>query len=162
EPERSAVQKRILEGARQQIIEREVLLADMFAKLKGKQQVIDKLKEAAAKEFEKTLRRWKGELSKQLGHPATDQDLNESLSRQGNSLESVRRQHERQFMAMEYLRNVVWLEIEKIGHPQIRQYYDAHPDEFQVQDRVEWQDIFIDAARYPSREADRQAAAQDA
>src|SRR5262249_36840236 len=39
------------------------------------------------------------------------------------------------------------------NHQTFREYYDEHPDEFLVEDRVAWQDIFIDADRFPTREA---------
>ncbi|HMC66779.1 MAG TPA: peptidyl-prolyl cis-trans isomerase [Gemmataceae bacterium] len=159
EPERTALQKTVVERVLQQIIDREVLLADMFARLqKGRPQALEKLKEAAAKEFEKQIRGWKVNVSKAIGKPASDEDLKDFFRTQGLSLEGMRRQHERDFMATEYLRNVIWPKIEHIGHEQIREYYEAHPDQFQIEDRVEWQDIFIDAGRYPSREAARQAA----
>src|SRR5262249_27349334 len=32
---------------------------------------------------------------------------------------------------------------------EIREYYDQHADEFTIEDKVRWQDIFIDASRFP-------------
>src|SRR5262249_2823530 len=55
------------------------------------------------------------------------------------------------FMATEYMRNRIFPAIERIGHEQIRKYYERHPEEFQVADSVTWQDVFLDASRYPSR-----------
>ena len=51
EPERSNRRKERFEKELQHLIEREVILQDMFARLKGKEQVIGKLKEAAGKEY---------------------------------------------------------------------------------------------------------------
>src|SRR5262249_44305397 len=56
EPERQQKTEEILKAALDQIVEREVVLRDAFDKLKqhGQEKVIEKLKEAARKEFERT------------------------------------------------------------------------------------------------------------
>jgi peptidyl-prolyl cis-trans isomerase SurA len=151
EPERSNRRKERFEKELQQLIEREVILQDMFARLGKRQQVIDKLKEAAGKEFDKKMRETRKTMSLK-----TDEEMKAFLRMQGLSMEGVRRQVERNFMAMEYMRNRVVPAIDRIGHEQIREYYDRHPEEFQVADSVTWQDIFIDAGKYPDREAARQ------
>src|SRR5262245_50148792 len=79
---------------------------------------------------------------------------------QGLSLEGVRRQVERNFMAMEYMRNRLEAAIERVGHEQIREYYGGHPEEIQIANSVTWQDIFLDAGKYSNREAARQFAVQ--
>jgi parvulin-like peptidyl-prolyl isomerase len=43
---------------------------------------------------------------------------------------------------------------------QVRDYYEQHPDEFKTEDRVTWQDIFIDASRFQTPAAARQYAEQ--
>jgi peptidyl-prolyl cis-trans isomerase SurA len=147
EPERSARQKQFFDAALQQLIEREVILQDMFTRLKERKQALEKLREAAAKEFDKKMRE-----TKKAMHIKTDEELKAFLRAQGLSLAGVRRQVERSFMAMEYMRNQIYPAIERIGPEQIREYYEGHPEEFQVADSVTWQDIFLDASRYPSRE----------
>src|SRR5205807_3053302 len=84
-----------------------------------------------------------------------DEEMKAFFRVQGLSMEGVRRQVERNFMAMEYMRNRVFTAIQRIGHEQIREYYEGHPEEFQVADSVTWQDIFIDAGKYPDRAAAR-------
>ncbi|MCS6852325.1 MAG: peptidyl-prolyl cis-trans isomerase [Gemmataceae bacterium] len=161
EPRRSEVQKEILRRELERIIEREVILSDAFAKLeKIKPQYLEKLKEAAAKEFEKTVRSMKARAAQQGINIETDEDFKAVLRLQGLTLEGVRRQIERSFMAMEYMRSRIFPIIERIGHEQIRQYYEEHPGEFQVEDRVVWQHIFVDASRHPSRAAARSLAEQ--
>jgi parvulin-like peptidyl-prolyl isomerase len=46
------------------------------------------------------------------------------------------------------------------GHQEIVEYYRDHPSEFQQVDSVKWHDIFVDAARYRSREEARAVADQ--
>jgi parvulin-like peptidyl-prolyl isomerase len=155
EPERTARRKEIFEKELQQLIEREVILQDMFERLKDKKQALEKLKEVAGKEFDKKMRE-----TRKTMKIKTDEEMKAFLRMQGLSMEGVRRQIERTFMAMEYMRNRIFPAIERIGHEQIREYYEGHPEEFQVADSVAWQDIFLDAGKYPSREAARQLAVQ--
>jgi parvulin-like peptidyl-prolyl isomerase len=45
-----------------------------------------------------------------------------------------------------------------VGHEEIWDYYRQHPGDFQAQDGVQWQDLFIDARSFPTREAARHLA----
>src|SRR6516165_6158019 len=125
----------------------------MFAKLKDRNTVLDKLKEAAGKEFDKKLRELRRRSSVK-----SDEEFKAMLKAQGLSLAGVRRQVERNFMAMEYMRNRILPAIDRISHQQIMEYYNHHPEEFQVSDGVTWQDIFIDASKFADRPAARQFA----
>ena len=70
----------------------------------------------------------------------------------------IRRQWERNFMAMEYMRSRIDPYLQRIGHEQIAEYYDKHPDEFQVPDSVQWEDVFVAGTLHPPRSAARQRA----
>jgi parvulin-like peptidyl-prolyl isomerase len=135
-----------------EIIEREVVLQDAFAKLKGNgEKFLNVLKDAARKEFDK---QWLRRMMK--GNGFTDEQAFRRFLREHNMpLEAVRREWERQFMMMEYMRHRIDPHLQKIGHLQIVEYYDKHPDQFTVQDSVQWQDLFVANARHPSREAAR-------
>jgi parvulin-like peptidyl-prolyl isomerase len=151
EPERSQRRVEILNQALTQLVEREVVLQDAFGKLMKNPngaKYLDKLKEAASKEFEK---RWVQPIKTGF-HLTTDQDLKEFLKTQRLSLEMVKRQWERNFMASEYLRQRVGVHLDRIGNKELEAYYDAHPEEFTVTDSVVWQDVYIDATRFPSRQ----------
>jgi hypothetical protein len=154
EPERSQQQAEIFRHQVQSIIDREVLLQDAFARLqKNGPQFLDKLKEAASKDFDKKLRQMK-----RRSGAKTDEEFKETLRTQGISLEVMRRQIEREFMAHEYLSNRVYSAVERIGHQQILEYYANHPNEFEAQDRVTWQHLFIDGSKFPNRQAAKQFA----
>jgi len=43
---------------------------------------------------------------------------------------------------------------------QVKDYYEQHPEEFKTEDKVAWQDIFIDASRFATPAAARQYAEQ--
>jgi parvulin-like peptidyl-prolyl isomerase len=160
EPERTEARGKIVRGELDKLIERELILADVMAKLGKRPQAIDKLREAATKEFEKQVRAMK-QRAKDQGFPCdSDEQFNALLEQQGLTLDTMQRQAERSFMAMEYMRHRIYGIIEKISHQMIRQYYDEHPGEFQSEDRVKWQDIFIATSKYPSA-ADAKRKADD-
>jgi parvulin-like peptidyl-prolyl isomerase len=156
EPERSEKVKEALAASLNQLVEREVVLQDAFDRLSrvngGK--YLAKLKEAAAKEFEK------GWLKPMLegNKVKTREELRELLLGQGMSLDMVQRNWERNFMSVEYLRGRVFPLLERISYAQILDYYKQHGDEFKVEDAVEWQDLFVDAGRHPDRAAARRFA----
>jgi hypothetical protein len=153
EPLRSEQQKKILEQELQQLIEREVILQDALARLKDRPQIVEKLKEAAGKDFDKKMR-----LLRERSNLKSDEEFKAFLRAQGLTLAGVRRQVERNFMAMEYMRNRVVPAIDRVGHQEITDYYEAHPEEFQIADSVTWQDIFIDASQFRARDEARASA----
>jgi hypothetical protein len=84
----------------ERLIEREVVLQDAFAKLRGRGKApLDKLREVAAREFD---RQWL-QAARRRSNLKTDEELDAFLRTRGTSLEVVRRQGERDFVAREYL-----------------------------------------------------------
>ncbi len=162
EPERTRKTNEIINAALTQIVEREVVLQDLFKRFgekgpSGKQgvKIIEKLKEGSEKEFERQVLK----AMRQSGEFKNEQDFKDYFRAQGMSLEMVRRQWQRSFMAMEYLRNRAFPAIDAgTGHLALVEYYEKHPEEFKVDDSVVWQDLFVNAARHPSREAAREHA----
>jgi peptidyl-prolyl cis-trans isomerase SurA len=157
EPERAQKQIAIWQAALEQLVDREVILFDAENKLKGPNaKVMEKLQSAASEEFG---RQWVRALKQSTGIQ-NDDEFKAFLREQGLSLETVRRQWERNFIATEYLKMRVYPYLEKPGLQQLREYYETHPEQFQVEDNVTWQDVFISIARHGSREA-AQGVAQD-
>ncbi len=158
EPERTQRRAEIYNQVLNQLIEREVVLQDAFAKLEkvGKKN-LEKLKEEASDQFEKTmLRNWmKG------GNFKTEDELREYLKKQGVSLEMQRRLWERNFMYMEYLRSVVHPYIDEVGPKQIFDYYDKHPEDFHRPDSVQWQDLFVSVSEKHPTPADARRFAEE-
>jgi parvulin-like peptidyl-prolyl isomerase len=136
------------------IIDREVVLQEALGKLTKSPQgnkMVEKLKEDASKEFQQS---WVNRMVKS-NHLSGEQELIGFLREHGMSFEMIRRHWERQFLATQYIHYRVGAYVSRIGHVEIAEYYDRHPEDFQVADGVEWQDLFIDAAEYPSRAAAR-------
>jgi parvulin-like peptidyl-prolyl isomerase len=148
-------QKQILTRELQELVERELILQECYARLKGPgQKFLDKVKEAAGKEFDRQTTGWKAK-----ANVKTDEELKEFMRKQGLSLVGMRRQFERKFIASQYVRSRLEPNIDRnIQHEQIRAYYDKHPEEFQTVDGVTWLDIFIDLSKYADRQAARQFA----
>jgi parvulin-like peptidyl-prolyl isomerase len=157
ESERAAKQVQIFNEALEQVIDREVALQDAFARLsRGGQQYLDKLKTAASKDFDRALRDMKTRSGAK-----SDEEFKALLRSQGQTLEGLRRQFERNFMFREYVRSRIFPQVERYtSHQEILTYYNDHPSEFQAIDSVKWQDIFIDASRYHTRDEARGFAQQ--
>jgi parvulin-like peptidyl-prolyl isomerase len=84
----------------------------------------------------------------------TDEQFMETLRKSGITLKHMEETEERKFFADEYLRSRVIPLIQRITREMLETYYRTHPEEFQQQDSVNWQDIFIayPTKRNPTRE----------
>lgn len=159
DPDRTIRQREVFTRELQNLIDREVILQDLRARVVTRPQYMDKLKDAASKEFKGQLRNIKAQLASAGVPSQTDEDVRKALAAQGVSLDFLRRQSERQFMAMEYMRSRIFPKVDRgCGHEQIVDYYQQHRAEFEVPDNVTWQDIFVDASKYGSREQARRRA----
>jgi parvulin-like peptidyl-prolyl isomerase len=97
---------------------------------------------------------------KEQANVVSDDEFKALMESQGLSLDKLRRAEERQFIANEFIRSMIFPHIQKIGHAELRTYYDEHPADFMAEDKVRWQDIFIDAAKHQSRQTARLFAEQ--
>lgn len=113
------------------IIELEIAYQDAVKKLeKGNPTALGKLRDAVDDEYNKQTRQIKKNIpEEQFAEIAP----------------TFRRQLERQFIGMEYIRSRVYGDVNRIGYPEILQYYEEHLNEFQKLASVKWQHIFIAA-----------------
>lgn len=142
--------KEVYEDELKRIVERELVLEEMEAKLKkaGKAAVMDDIKEFAGKLADRKLRDFKARTKAK-----TDDDFRAALAVMGLTPGIIRRQIERQIMADEYVRNSLKERGKTVSLGDVRRYYDDHPDEYVRPEAVAWQHIFISAARFPTPEA---------
>lgn len=149
--------KAIYQEELRRLIERELVLVEMEARLKklGKPAVMEQIKEYAAQGADRRIRMFKERFKAK-----SDDDLKGILAVQGLTLPVIRRQLERQLMADEYVRTTLKERGKTVGLADIHRYYDARPAEFATADKVKWLDIFVSAAKFPSREAARAHAEQ--
>src|SRR5262249_22004778 len=152
EAQRPAAMQKLTERELTRLIERELILEEAMAKIKaiGKSSVMEDLKKEASKEADKRVREVKTALKLQ-----NEDELKAALATQGMSIPGLRRQAERSFMMMEYVRNLIYPNIQRISLQQMRDFYQQHPDEFRTEDSVQWQDLFIDVSKHPSPAAAR-------
>jgi parvulin-like peptidyl-prolyl isomerase len=155
--ERAARQKEILTSTLEIMVERELLVQDAMTKLKNPQgqKFLEKVREAADKEFDRWLRNIKTQLNLK-----SDDEVKDWLRAQGLNISTMKKQKETQYIAEEYLRQMVIGIVDRVGHEQIVEYFEQHPEEFLVTDLVKWQDLMIDASQYSSRTEAGQVADQ--
>jgi peptidyl-prolyl cis-trans isomerase SurA len=148
--ELQAKEKELYAAMLRKVIERELILDDMYAKLKknGKSALIDEIKEFAGKGADQSLRGIRRELGL-----TSEEKFQAWLRAQGLSEPVIRRQIERQTMADEYIRSALREKGRGPGLAEVRAYYDRHPDEFKTEDRVKWLHIFISANKHASPRA---------
>jgi parvulin-like peptidyl-prolyl isomerase len=152
-----AEQAEIFSVSLSNLVDQELLMQDALAKLgQSGKKYLERVKSAATAEFDRQVKE-----NMQKTGIKTQEDFKVLLERQGISLEGMRRQVERSFIAQEYLRSMILPAIEhQVAHPQILEYYQKHPEQFHVDDSVDWQDIFIDASKHTSRAEARYFAQQ--
>src|SRR5262249_48182176 len=128
---------RVLNDKLNELIDREGVLQDAIARLSGKggQKDLKVLEDAAPQQVRK---QW---LHKMMAgnHFTSEEEFKRFLRERNMPLEMVQRHWTRNFMAMEYLRHRIDPHLQKIGHLQVAEYYQRHPEEFQVGDEVRWQ-----------------------
>jgi peptidyl-prolyl cis-trans isomerase SurA len=156
EPERSQKQLEVFKETLEQIVEREVVLQVAFARLRKNagEASVKKLTEMADTEFDK---QWVKPIMEGNGIK-TDADFRAALKSMNVSLPMMKRQWTRNWMAMQFMRQTVFTKITHLGHPQIEDYYNKHPEEFQIAESVDWEDVFVSEAVHPPRAVARQRA----
>ena len=147
---RNAKQKQMYDQVLRKTIERELILDEMYTKLKkaNKMNIIDEIKELATTSTDRQLRAFR----KDTG-AGSDEEFAAILRTQGLTVQVIRRQMERQFMAEQYVSSMLKEKARRAGLGEVRDYYDRHPNEFQTPDRVRWQHLFVALKNYPNAQA---------
>jgi parvulin-like peptidyl-prolyl isomerase len=155
EPERTQRMEELWFKARENLIDREVVVQDAIQFLTDHKntKALDKIQQAARKEFTKQVLQ-----PLRKAFKGSEEDVREYWRQMGASQEMARRAWERQFMATEWLNNRVISIVDQINYEDMLEYYQKHTEEFRVQDSVTWQDIFIHAGRHPDKAAARRFA----
>ena len=145
---RASKEKEMYAAELRRIIGRELLLDEMYTKLKknGKMAAIDDIKDFAGKGADFTIRNIRKNFP-------NDEIFHAYLDAQGVTIPVLKRNFERQTMAQEFVRSVLKDKARSPGFADMRDYYDKHPDEFKITDKVLWLDIFISFYKYPTPQA---------
>jgi parvulin-like peptidyl-prolyl isomerase len=147
EPERSRKLSEIHDAELDKLIDRELCMdaaTERLKKVPGK--IMDELKREASKEYDKRVKDIKEQMKIK-----SDQEFQQFFEQQGLSLANFRRNVERSFISMEFMRNMIFPKIQNPPLSEIQEYYRANPDEFTSKDALKWQDIFIDAGKFPDK-----------
>ena len=146
---------KLLNAKLNELIERELVLQDAEAKLDTKRNgsVLTALRKEATKAFQDQWHR----MMRASGQ--TDEDeFRKFLRAHGMPPEMMQRQFERNFMAMEYAKGSFETKMIRISHADVLAYYQAHARDYMVEESIDWQDLFVAAAKHPSRDAARKFA----
>jgi parvulin-like peptidyl-prolyl isomerase len=119
----------------QQMVEREMIMQDAIARIPPR--AMDQVRQSAQREIESQINKRKQQLGLR-----TDEELQVYLSKQGLSLESLKRQVERGMIADEYLRSRMSQKIQAIDREQLLEYYRNNSKLFELPE-ITWQYIFI-------------------
>lgn len=147
-------------GRRKQIlntlIDREISIWDAETKLgkipQGKK-FLEKLREYGTREYDRLLRN----LKEKNNFESID-EMKVKLKAEGMPLELMKRQTERNFVAMQYLQQRVMPMTDRIGHQDLKEYYQQHAEMFTIPEAIQWRDIFIAKAKFNTpEEAQKQA-----
>ncbi len=138
--ERPQKYKQLYQEELRKIVERELILDEMQAFLteKKKTSLLTKLKEAASKEADNKLADFK-----KMQGSSSEEEFRQVLNGQGLTMSGIRRQIERQYMMQMYFRDRYLTRVENIGLNDIRDYYDAHKEEYKSEAKIKWLDIFL-------------------
>lgn len=142
----------------EEVIDRELILQDAEMRLgkKADGKFLKDLYKAASDEFNK---QWLFRLMRSNGYTNPDKFV-KFMKDNGVAVDQIRRQWERNFVAMEYAKGKLEAPITRIGQGEVLEYYQKHPEQFKVDEAVVWQDLFVadDREKHPSREAARKFA----
>lgn len=139
--EQSRKMTEIVNSAIDQLIDSELIYQDAVKKLeKVNPSALDRLREYVELEFDKRLQFMRE-------NKVPESDIREMEP-------AARRIMERDLIASEYARSRIKPIVEtRIGLMEVREYYESHLSEFQSEDRITWQDIFIPlSANHPTIE----------
>ncbi len=155
--ERAAKQKEMFKEELRRIIERELVLDEMVSTLTARKQTaaLTKLKESAGKEADAMLKAFKAERGVKA-----DEEFRAVLRAQGLTMAGIRRQIERGTMMRIYMQEKVSGRMDTVSLADVRDYYTAHGDDFQAEDAVKWQDLFVMTGKFPTPAAAKQYAQQ--
>ncbi len=131
EPQRTEKMVEVFDRALEQMIDQEVLYQSAVRRLeKGNPKALEKLRQAVDQDYEKQLKKMRAA------------GVSEEHIREGGHV--ARRMMERNIISQEYARSMISGFVQQqVTLEAIKTYYEAHKNEFQTVDKVQWQDVFI-------------------
>ena len=130
-PQRTEKELELFNSVLKQIVDQELMYQDAVKRLeKINPKTLEKMKDFVELEFDKSLKKMR------------DAKVPEDQIREIEPI--ARRMLERNLISQEYARSrIIDIVKNRCTIEAVREYYEAHKNEFRTLDKVEWQDIFI-------------------
>jgi hypothetical protein len=142
--ERKAREKELFREELRTLIERELILSDFVAKIKKqKPEVLYQLEEETQQMAHRQIKEFK-----RRNGITSEAQFTAAMKAQGLTIKTFRRHLERNAMLNIYLGQFLHDLGKRTSLAEVRLYYDSHPDELRVEDRVKWLDLFV-SYRHP-------------
>jgi parvulin-like peptidyl-prolyl isomerase len=146
-PAREAKEKQIYKEELRELIGRELIVLELFDRMKKNkaEAKIDDIKKFAGEQAEKDIaerRKRQG-----LGH-LSEAEFIAMLQSQGLSYKTLKRQLEQETLSKIYLEQIVKDKVKYISINDLWDYYQSHPKDFAITDRVKWLDLFVSFRNY--------------
>ena len=146
--EREAKEKAIYREELRKLIERELIITELFARMR-KNNAGSKIDDIMDSSREVAVRRL-GEYRK--GKNVTEEEFTKILRSQGLTYKGLRRQLERDALVSMYLEQSLKDKVKFITLNDLWDYYLANPKEFALEERVKWLDLFVSNQRFRTPE----------
>jgi len=138
------------------LVDRELVVSKVTKILSNKNappKAMDELKREASRQYDQRIKEIKKEYKL-----VSEEQVRQFFVKSGMSLDNYRRNIERNFICQTYVHQMITGKLEHLQLSQIHDYYMRHQDEYAIKDHVKWQDIFLDASKFPDRAAARNSA----
>ena len=146
------LEKDAMKVSLEEIITDEAIIQD--ASIRIPPPSIKRLQEVANKEYDKILRK-----DKEVVKLKTEEEMKEYFKSQGKSIDLMRRQYIRSFLARQWIMELSRDKVDQeTSRERLLEYYRNNPQDFLKKEKVTWQHIYIDVDRYPNAQAARQVA----
>lgn len=146
------LERELSQKALDDLVTEEAIIQD--AAIKIPPPAMKNIQEVGNKEFDKIMRR-----DKEVVKLKTEDEIKEYFNNQGKSIDLMRRQFVRSFIATQWIRELCRDKSDtETTRERLLEYYRANPNEFLKKERVVWQHIYIDVDRYSSVQAARKVA----
>jgi parvulin-like peptidyl-prolyl isomerase len=148
---REEKEKKIYKEELRELIGRELIVFELFTQMKKNKQEgkIDEIKKYVGTEAERDI----ADRKKRQGLSGlSEAEFVAMLQQQGLSYKALKRQLEQETLSRIYIESMVKDKIKYISLNDLWDYYQAHPKDFAVQDRVKWLDLFVSFRNFSTAE----------
>jgi parvulin-like peptidyl-prolyl isomerase len=142
--EREKKEKQVYRDELRKLIDRELILHDFITRIrKNKPSAVDDVWEQAKQSADKQIREFR-----KLAHLEDEERFTGYLQFRGTDYNMFKRFFERTACMSIFINSLLKESGRGIALVQIQDYYRSHSAEFQIQDRVKWQHLFVSTARF--------------